>query len=85
MRRKNPPSRGRKIGKHPGYVDYGSWVEKLAPLKANRGKWYAFVMGSANSAQVCASRLRTGILEIPPGRWEFTSRGFEVFARYLGR
>ena len=65
----------------------GVWLKRLEPLKAHKGRWARVCqLGSRNSANSVASRLRTGtFLRKPPGRWEFASRERFVYAKYLGR
>jgi hypothetical protein len=62
------------------------WKERLAPLMKRAGDWaVVYRHPRRETVHNVAYRLRSGFFEIPPGEWEFTSRGGKVFARYLGK
>lgn len=73
--REPPPLRGRTP----------RWPNRLRPLMARPGEW-AMVYRARNraSASTIASNLRARRSTLPPGKWEFVSRGVEIFARYVG-
>jgi len=65
----------------------GIWIERLQPLLAHAGRWavvYTAEDGKATKASGMAASLRNPKTRKPEGKWEFTSRGAEVFARYIG-
>jgi hypothetical protein len=61
------------------------WRDRLAPLIERPGEWAMVHRASTpGRAMTDTSALRHGRLITPPGKWEFTSDGVEVFARYVG-
>lgn len=75
------PSR-RGFGARPGV-----WIERLQPLTQHPGKWavvYTADDGKASKASGMAASLRGDKTRKPNGKWEFTSRGGEVFAKFIG-
>ena len=57
----------------------------LNPLVGIYDRW-CNVRGyrTPNAAACAASALRSGRYDIPAGKWEFASRGCDLYARYLG-
>lgn len=71
----------------PGGGRGGVWIERLTPLTSHAGRWaviYKAEDGKASRASGMAAALRNGKTMTPAGKWEFVSRGAEVFARYIG-
>lgn len=71
----------------------GVWLERLQPLTAHAGRWAVIHTAEATEgtkatpaqkASAIASQLKKGKLRAPEGKWEFTSRQGEVFAKYVG-
>lgn len=65
----------------------GVWIERLKPLTAHAGRWaviYKAEDGKTSKASGMAASLRGEKTRKPAGKWEFTSRGCEVYARYIG-
>lgn len=65
----------------------GVWIERLNPLTAHAGRWavvYKAQDDKASKASGMAASLRNDKTLKPAGKWEFTSRGGEVYARYIG-
>jgi hypothetical protein len=71
----------------------GVWMDRLSPLVAHPGRWALVhtaelqegAKGSLSSkGSGIAAQLRSGKARIPEGKWEFTSRQGEVYARYVG-
>jgi len=65
----------------------GVWEGRLAPLVTNPGRWavvYTAEDGKVSKASGMAASLRGEKTKKPAGKWEFTSRGAEVFAKYIG-
>lgn len=80
-REPSPSRRGFGSGKP------GVWIERLQPLTANVGRWavvYTAEDGKTTKASGMAASLRNEKTRKPAGKWEFTSRGAEVFGRYIG-
>lgn len=80
---KDPPPIERRINSRY-YID---WKEHLSPLLERPGEWALIhtAESAADAAQVAVS-LKNGKRSTPRPRdpWEFTRRGKEVYARYLG-
>lgn len=77
-----PPPYVQKRGGRPRTT----WREALAPLLAHPGKWAKLAeYEREHVAQIMASNLRGGVLELPPGRWEFAQRDRRIYARHLGK
>jgi hypothetical protein len=51
-----------------------TWEERLAPLVEHRQWALIGRYGSYNAAQVAASNLRTGKVQLPKGHWRFVAR-----------
>lgn len=65
----------------------GVWVDRLQPLLQHPGRWavvYKAEDGKAQKASGMAASLRGDKTRKPAGKWEFTARADEVFARYIG-
>jgi hypothetical protein len=66
----------------------GIWFATLEPLMHHPGRW-AMVRKCSEKQQAAmlASNLRHGRLRSPGviSEWEFVARGYEVFARYVGK
>lgn len=63
----------------------GAWLERLSPLMAEPGRW-ALVHSTptTSTAGSTVHALRQGAMRVPEGRWEFTIRKKDIYARYLG-
>jgi hypothetical protein len=60
------------------------WATWLRPAMREPGQWFRFPRSTPGAASQLAYALRVGERQRPPGRWEFTSRGSDMWARYLG-
>lgn len=60
------------------------WADWLEPLTEHPRQWHRFPRSTPAAAKQLAHALRCGIRRTPPGRWEFTARGWVMWARYLG-
>lgn len=79
-----PSLRGQGLRAAPG-----KWVELLKPLLAHPGRWAVVYTAEgegklSQKASGQAAALRSEKTRKPAGKWEFTSRQGEVFARYIG-
>jgi hypothetical protein len=67
------------------YRPPGKWPQRLAPLVEHPGRWArVYEAPSAKTAYSTTANLKSGAYKIPPGRWEFKTRGARVYAQYLG-
>lgn len=72
----------------------GRWVVLLTPLMDQPGRWAVIERMSAdvpptirrNRLRSKCAALRTGLVKIPPGKWEFHDawNTDELYARYIG-
>ena len=63
------------------------WIPVLTPVMARPGRWaMVYRCSLPRQATKTASNLRIGLLQTPPGKWEFAadSKTGEVFAKYIG-
>lgn len=75
------PSR-RGLGSSPGV-----WIDRLKPLMHHPGRWavvYKAEDGKTGKATGMAAALRGNKTKKPAGKWDFSARQGEVFARYIG-
>lgn len=62
-----------------------NWQALLEPLKERPHEWAVVATyPSSESARSTAYRLRSGLLKMPSGSFEFASSGNDVHARFLG-
>lgn len=74
-----PDGRARRKG--------NKWVEIADQLRARPGEWAIVdTFGNRNAASPTSRRIRLGLLSAfrPAGEWESTTRGADVYARYVG-
>lgn len=63
----------------------GKWVRILAPLVDRPGDWAVVTTrATPGAAANTAATIRQGRVELPPGRWEATTRLCDVYVRYMG-
>lgn len=63
----------------------GVYIELLTPMMEFPNRWAIIATRpSAQSAWNVVSQLRSGRVKRPEGRWEFESRGLDVYATYIG-
>ena len=57
----------------------------MRSLMDNPLRWYVVHHSETRGAAMSvALNLRRGRATVPPGRWEFVSRGTKVYGRYVG-
>lgn len=80
---KDPAPSRRGFGSRPGV-----WIERLQPLLSHPGRWAVVYRGegekAAQKAAGMAAALRGEKTRKPDGKWDFSARQGEVFARYIG-
>jgi hypothetical protein len=64
----------------------GKYTAALEALRERPGVWAVLTKGNESNqkAHNQASNLRLGKVALPPGRYEYASRGTTVYARYIG-
>lgn len=63
----------------------GAWMGRLSPLVDHPKRWACvYTASTPATAGRTAGNLKQRLLKYPAGQWEFTCRGVEVFARYMG-
>lgn len=74
----------------PSASGLGQWVERLQPLVEAPGRWARVKeFKSQGAASSTMSQLKRRQRQMPPGEWEFVTRGLPdgrgaLYARYIG-